>query len=124
MVRLTSKIQYKHFEIGESIEEKKRNYLEFLELIEKFPWSKQREKVIIDLTNPSITIEGENNDFLKLAVFFNEKYVLHYFNSDEVIYTKSFIKLSDTYKYIKNFFEPKTFEISDFKKEYPGCNKI
>ncbi len=66
---LTSKIQCKSFEAGEFIKEKKRSYEGTIELIEIFPWNKQREKIVIELTNPSITIEGENNDFLKLVVF-------------------------------------------------------
>ena len=52
MVRLTSKIQYKNFEIGEFIEEEKRTYEEIINLIEKFPWDRERENIKIDLTNP------------------------------------------------------------------------
>lgn len=113
---LTSKIQLNNFEVGEFNEEKKRNYEETIELIENFPWNKQRENIVINLTNPSITIEGFNNDFLKLAVFFNGKFVLYYLDNGYTLFTKSFIDIKDSYKYLKNYFT-KNFSTSDFKKE-------
>lgn len=117
MYELVSKIQYKDFEAGEFVESQKRSFEETIDLITKFPWNKQREKIVIDLTNPSITIEGNSKDYLKLGVFFNGKYVLHYFNSEQVLYTKSFQSLEDSFKYWKDFFSP-CFAPTDFKKEY------
>lgn len=116
MTLLTSKIQFNNFEVGEFIEEKKRSYDETVEIIKKFPWNKQREKIVIELTNPSITVEGQNNDYLKFAVFYNGKFVLHYLDNEQVLFTKSFVDINDTYKYLKNYFIG-TFDTSDFKKE-------
>lgn len=92
MTTLISKVQYKNFETGEFVDVQERNYEETIQLIEKFPWNDQREKIVIDLTNPSITIEGKNNNFLKFAVFFNQKYVLHYFSE-----TQTFKKTDEYY---------------------------
>ena len=117
MTTLTSKVQYKNFEEGEFIDIKERSYDDIIKLIEDFPWNSQREKIVIDLTNPSITIEGNNNDFLKLALFFNQKYVIHFFNETHVLYTKSFINLKDGYEFIKRYFEQLEFDTTDFKKE-------
>lgn len=117
MKELISKLQYKNFEAGEFIEEEKRNYEETIALIEAFPWEQQRDHIIIDLTNPSITIEGDNNDYLKLAVFFNQKFVLHYLNDQKILFTKSFTDFKNSYKYIRDFFESSAFDLSDFKEE-------
>lgn len=117
MKRLISKLQFKNFEQGEFIEVQDRTYEEVVELIEKYPWNIQREKIIIDLTNPSITIEGKNNDFLKFGLFFNQKYVLHYFDKTQTLYTKSFLNLKDAYGYIRSFYEQAIFDAKDFKKE-------
>ena len=117
MIKLISKIQYKNFEAGEFVEVKERNYDDTINLIKIFPWSNQREKIVIDLTNPSITIEGKNNDFLKFALFFNQKYVLHYFNENQVLFSKSFVELKDGYDYVKMFFDQPIFDPSSFKKE-------
>ena len=117
MTKLISKIQYKNFEHGEFVEIQERNYVDTIKLIENFPWNKQRDKIVIDLTNPSITIEGQNNDFLKFALFFNQKYVVHYFNEDQVLFTKSFVDLKDGYDYLENYFNKPIFYTTNFKKE-------
>jgi len=116
MTALVTKIQYNNFETGEFSEVRERTYEETVDLIEHFPWNKQREKLVIDLTNPSVTIEGGDNDFLKFAVFYNGKYVLHYLNAEQVLYTKSFTELKDSYPYINHYFSS-TFDTTDFKKE-------
>ena len=69
------------------------------------------------LTNPSITIEGRNGDYLKLAVFYNQKYVLLYLNNNQRVFSFSFKNLQDGYAYIKCFFEQPEFDLADFKKE-------
>ncbi|WP_345238716.1 hypothetical protein [Flavisolibacter ginsenosidimutans] len=86
-------------------------------LLENFPWENQRDKIVIELTNPSVTIEGKNNDYLKCAVFFNQKYVLHYMDASQTLFTKSFLHLRDGYEYIKNYFLQAQFDTTQFKKE-------
>lgn len=113
---LTSKVQYKNFEVGEFVDEKNRSYEETIELIEKFPWDEQRQKIFIALTNPSITIEGRHDDFLKLAVFYNGKFVLHYLDKEQQLFTKSFFAIKDSYVYVERFFSS-AFDASDFRKE-------
>lgn len=115
--KLVSKIQYKNFETGEFSETKERTYSETVRLIEDFPWKEQRENIVIGLTNPSVTIEGLSGDFLKLAVFFNRKYVLRYFNNKQELYTKSFVDIRDSYSYIGAFYEEDVFTPAGFKKE-------
>jgi hypothetical protein len=114
---LTSKIQYKNFEIGEFVEEKKRSFEESIALIEQFPWEDGIGKIVISLTNPSITFQGNNNDYLKLALFYNGKFVLHYFDQKQTLFTKSFYDIRDTYKYIQAFFDLPNFDYGDFRKE-------
>lgn len=117
MTHLTSKIQYANFEIGEFNQVKERTLEETIELIEHFPWEAQRESIMIGLTNPSVTIDGKNNDHLKFALFYNGKFVLHYFGQDQTLYTKSFSEIADSFKYISNYFVSSSFDTKDFKKE-------
>lgn len=117
MTKLVSKIQYKNFEVGEFIEEKERSYEETIELIENFPWESQREKIVIDLTNPSITIHGKRNDYLKLAVFFNGKFVVYYLDQKSTLYKKSYFHLQDAYPFIEEFFASSRFSTAMLKKE-------
>lgn len=121
MNALVTKIQYKNFEPGEFVDVQKRIYEETIGLIEGYPWNIQREKFMIDLTNPSVTIEGRNGDYLKLAVFFNQKYVLLYLNKEQRLFSRSFSTLQDGYTYVKCFFEQPVFDLTGFKRRLPGC---
>lgn len=94
-----------------------RTYEETIRLIEEYLWNIQREKFIVDLTNPSVTIEGRNGDYLKLAEFYNQKYVLLYLDKGQRLFSLSFTGLQDGYAYIKCFFEQQLFDVTDFKKE-------
>lgn len=116
MSRLISKIQYRNFEPGEFVEEKERTYEETVGLIEQFPWQEQRLGLRVDLTNPSVTIEGMNSDFLKLAVYYNGKFVLRYLSPDRVLFTKSFTDIKDTYKCLEDYFQS-GFDTTGFRKE-------
>lgn len=117
MITLISKVQYKDFEPGEFVEVQNRTYNETIKLIEEFPWNRQRDNIVVNLTNPSITIEGKNRDYLKLAVFYNDKYVLLYLNKEQRLFSRSFSNFQDGYAYIKHFFEQPVFDTTTFKKE-------
>ncbi|MFT3704908.1 MAG: hypothetical protein QM802_21255 [Agriterribacter sp.] len=117
MLQLISKVQYKNFETGEFSEKNKRGYDETIQLIEAFPWEEQRKDLRVNLTNPSVTLEGINATYLKLALFYNGKFVLHYFSHEGELYTKSFTELKDAYPYIQKYFSPDSFDLTDFKKE-------
>lgn len=116
MRTLLSKIQYKSFEPGEFTDISSRNYAETIRLIEAFPWSSERENIVIDLTNPSVTLEG-TADFLKLALYFNGKWVLYYLNSENILFAKTCLVLAEAYPYIRKFFDEDDFPVSDFKKQ-------
>lgn len=117
MTTLISKLQFKNYEAGEFTHTSTRTFEELIKLIERFPWKEQREEIVIDLTNPSVTIEGRNKDYLKLALYYNQKYVLYYFNEMQQLFVKSFVSLQDAYNYIKQFYETAVFDTTDFKKE-------
>jgi hypothetical protein len=117
MTRLVSKIQYNNFEAGEFIEEKERSFEETIELIENFPWKAQREKIVVDLTNPSITIQGKNNDYLKLAVYFNGKFVVYYLDQKNALFKKAIFSIKDAYPLIAEFFKSSCFSIGMLRKE-------
>jgi hypothetical protein len=113
---LRSKVQYRDFEAGEFVSNKDRTFEEVIDLIEKFPWQTQREKIIINLTNPSVTIEGLNQDYLKLGLSYNGKFVLHYFDAKQTLYTKIFLDFHASYSYIDQFYKG-ILNLSEFKKE-------
>lgn len=114
---LPTKIQYKNFEPGEFTGKKDSRYEDTIQLIENFPWDEQRDHLQVSLTNPSITIEDRQGGCLKLALYYEGKFVLHYFNREKQLYTKSFSHYTDTYPYLRALFETGSFDTKDFKKE-------
>ncbi|WP_336518274.1 hypothetical protein [Pollutibacter soli] len=102
MIRLISKIQYSNYETGEFSEEKERTFDEVKDVIEKFPWEKQRKGITIDLTNPSVTIHGKKNDYLKLSLFYNGRFVLYYLNQEGELSVNGFDDFRDAYVHIKH----------------------
>ncbi len=101
MQQLISKVQYNNFEAGEFVDIKERNYEETITLIEGFPWNKQRENFSVNLTNSSITIEGNGAPF-----------------------TKIFERLESIYEYIKVFFEKNNVDTTGLKKTTNSLSKI
>lgn len=114
---LNTKIQHNNFEPGEYVDIKPRTFEETIACINAFPWEKERDHIIISLTNPSITIEKDINCFLKFALYYNGKFVLHYFDDEQNLYTKSFFNKEDSFSYIKAFFDEEVYDLTDFKKE-------
>ncbi|MDR3714667.1 MAG: hypothetical protein P4L51_17775 [Puia sp.] len=114
---LITKTQYRNYEPGEFTDRKERTFEETIQLIDGFPWEKQRKYISVSLTNPSVTIEGKNNDFLKLCPYYEGKFVLYYLNDRKKLYTLSLSKYSDSYPYIQSFFENERFDPKGFKLE-------
>jgi hypothetical protein len=79
---LVSKIQYNNCELGEYKEETDRSPEETIHLIDQFPWQEERKSFHVGLTGPSITLQNIQGGFLKLAPYYNGKFVLYYFAPD------------------------------------------
>ena len=114
---LISKVQYKNFEPGEFTDRQQRNYEQTIALIEQFPWDKERDHLVVSLTNPSVTIEGPFGDFLKLALYYHDKFVLYYYNEGKQLYTASFAHYPDAYPAIRSFYENPSAVPDGFKLE-------
>jgi hypothetical protein len=117
------KIQYNNFEAGEFTDVKQVDYATAINIIEHFPWEKQREHIVIELTNPSVSFECSPDCILKLALFFNHKFVLHFFDGEH-LYTNSFTDYKQAYPFIEYFFQNQTIDFSIFKKENTWMKKI
>ncbi|MGI4022132.1 MAG: hypothetical protein ACRYFA_11545 [Janthinobacterium lividum] len=80
MCNLVSKLQYKTYETGEYSDEEARNLEETLILIQDFPWEEQRHLIDIKITGPSVTIQNDEGAYLKLGLFFNNKFCVYLFD--------------------------------------------
>jgi hypothetical protein len=116
MKQLISKIQNSQCEKGEFLEETARTYEATILLVNSFNWQREREHIVISLTNPSITIQDEYGNYLKIATYYNGKFVLHYLNNKNKLYTLAISNISDSYPYLKGFFEDSVaFNTNHFK---------
>ncbi len=111
-----SKVQYLNYEPGEFVEEKERTKQEVIELAESLPWEKQREHIQIDITCPSITIQNGSLSYLKLALYYNGRFVLYFFDG-ESLYTKSLSGYKEAFATFDYYFEKQSVNLAEFKKE-------
>jgi hypothetical protein len=115
---LISKIQYNDCEPGEYKDEKDRTAEETFQLIEQFPWTGQRKNFHVGLTGPSITLQNDNGEFLKLGLYYNSKFVLYYFDRSHTLYTTSFPQYTEAYPEIRAFFGPAPFDGKNFQQQH------
>lgn len=88
---------------------------EVIQIAKQFPWEENRKNVTIGLTTASVTIEGEKGNFLKLALSYNGKFALYFFDLQH-LYKKIIPQLHSAFEDIIHFFE--TGEMGpDYKKE-------
>jgi hypothetical protein len=116
MPEFISKLQYKNYEKGEFSDEKSRSIEETLQLIKSFPWDEQRG-VDIQLTSPSVTIQDEYVNYLKVGLYFNGKFSIYYLDSDNHLYEYHADNLDDVYKVVSDFFNL-TLDLSPFEKHF------
>ena len=123
---MITKIQYDNFETGEFTEEKERTLDETIQLIEAFPWEQQRKNLRVSPTNPSITLQAPEGGFLKLALYYNGKFVLYFLDPAQKLYAKSFFSYAETYPYIRKFIETQPFDPANFiyQRTWPSHNLI
>jgi len=108
MPEFISKVQHKTYEKGEFSDEKARNLAETIDLIKKFTWDDERALTAVQLTGPSITIQDEDVNYLKVGYLDNENHLYEYYapNIDDAckIVTDFFNGQLDLEKFDKHFF--------------------
>lgn len=121
MSEFISKLQYKTSEDGEFYDEKPRNFDETLQLIKDFPWDVERYAEI-DITGPSVTIEDENGNFLKMGIYYGGWYSLYYLDTKNNFHERLHIDVDEALHTIGEFFEGE-INLQEFKKQQFGYLK-
>ena len=80
--KILVKIQYNNFEPGEFVYNQYLDFEDTLPVIQSFPWEVERTKFHVDLTSPSITFQIDANLFLKLALYYKKKFILHCYDGN------------------------------------------
>lgn len=103
MPEFISKLQHKTYEKGEYSDEKVRNLEETLLLIKTFPWDGQRGSDV-QLTGPSVTIKDEYGNYLKIGLYFNDKFCLYYLDCDNHLFEYHAPDINDVLDIVTDFF--------------------
>ncbi|MBA3828094.1 MAG: hypothetical protein H0X33_04080 [Taibaiella sp.] len=100
------KLQYNNYEAGEFSDIRECNVDEAIEQIKQFSWEKERALSSIGYTCPSVTVEDNEGNYIKIAPFYNGKYVAYYLPAGEKhVCQKSLTDLHDACEEIKRFYE-------------------
>ena len=121
--KLFIKIQYHNFEPGEFVYNQKLSFEDTVPVIRSFPWEEERTKLKVSPTSPSITFQTDNNLFLKLALYYNKKFILYFYDGMS-LYTNSFFKLDDAFTHIEYFFVHSDIDRSQYKLERERAKKL
>ena len=104
MPELISKVQHKTYEKGEFSEEKARNLEETISLIKDFPWDAERTLTDIQLTGPSVTIQDDALNYLKIGLYFGGKFCAYYLDNDGHLYEYHAPTIEDACNVVKELF--------------------
>ncbi|WP_018626018.1 hypothetical protein [Niabella aurantiaca] len=104
MNRLTSKLQFRDFEKGEFTGIAARYLRETMALIHQYPWTDQRLHFVVGHTGPGMVVQDDRGNYLKLALFYNNKYITYYCNSAGQLYQQTLEKPEDVAGALTTFF--------------------
>lgn len=104
MLQLISKLQHNTYEKGEFSDEQPRNLVETIQLIKDFPWDGERALTDIQLTGPSVTIRGNDRNFLKLGLYFSGKFCLYYLDHRNHLYEYHAPTIDEACRLVDDFF--------------------
>lgn len=121
MPKLISKVQHKNYETGEFTNEQPRDLNETIALIKAFPWEDERHLTDIQLTGPSVTICNKVGEYLKIGLYFNEKFCAYFLDSSHTLYECPMKNLEDVYKTVTVFFDAE-LSLKNFDKQLINFN--
>lgn len=115
MLQLISKLQHNTYEKGEYSDEQPRTLDETIQLIKAFPWDAERALTDIQLTGPSVTIQDNDLNCLKLGLYFNGKFCIYYLDKENHLFEYHAATIEEACNLVNNFFE-QTLNLKPFDK--------
>ncbi|WDF80869.1 hypothetical protein PQ469_12710 [Mucilaginibacter sp. KACC 22773] len=117
MPQFISKLQHNTYEKGEFSDEQPRNLDETIQLIKDFPWDLERPLTDIQLTGPSVTIQDDGINYLKLGLYFGGKFCVYYLDKNNHLYDYHAADIEAVEKLVADFFN-QTFDLRVFEKYF------
>jgi len=117
MPQFISKLQHNTYEKSEFSDEAPRNLEETIQLVKSFPWDLERPLTDIQLTGPSVTIQDDDINYLKLGLYFGGKFCVYYLDRDNHLYEYHASDIETVEKLVTAFFN-KTLDLDIFEKHF------
>jgi len=117
MLQLISKLQHNTYEKGEFSDECPRALNETIQLIKDFRWDAERTLTDIQLTGPSVTIQDDALNYLKLGLYFNGKFCVYYLDSGNHLYEYHAPNIDEACDLVIDFFN-QTPDLNRFEKHF------
>jgi hypothetical protein len=117
MLQLISKLQHNTYEKGEFSDEQSRDLEETIQSVKDFPWDAERALTDIQLTGPSVTIQDDDINYLKLGLYFNGKFCVYYLDRDNHLYEYHAKTIDEACGLVADFFS-QTLDLSLFEKHF------
>jgi hypothetical protein len=105
MPEFISKLQHYISEKGEFTGEKVRNLSQTIELINNFTWEEERPFDDFNITGPSVTIQDENFNYLKIRLYQDNMFNVYYLDNNNHLYECQVANLEATCVEVTNFFK-------------------
>lgn len=115
MPQFISKLQHNTYEKGEFSDEQPRTLEETILLIKTFPWDEERPLTDIQLTGPSVTIKNENEEYLKVGLYFNGKFCLYFLDYGNHVYEYHASDMGTACSLVTDYFNA-TLDLQKFDK--------
>ncbi|MGN8068561.1 hypothetical protein [Mucilaginibacter sp. SG564] len=117
MPQFVSKLQHNTYEKGEFSDEQPRNFDNTIDLIKNFPWDQERSLTDIQLTGPSVTIQDNDLNYLKLGLYFGGKFCVYYLDKGNHLYEYHTPDLDSVSTLVSDFFTQK-LDLKLFEKHF------
>ncbi len=121
MPQFISKLQYDTYEKGEFSDEQPRGLDETIRLIEEFPWHTGRGSAI-EVTGPSVTIQDNSLNYLKIGLYFNGKFCVYYLDNDDHFYEYHAVTMESVNNIVLDFFK-NNLNLKLFEKHFFSIGK-
>jgi len=117
MGKLPSKLQYPGYETGEYSDIAMRALQETMTLVATYPWAEMDSSMGVNLTGPSVVIEGAKTNYLKIGLYYGNRFCLYLLKANGVYYVRITETLEEVLELLQGFFEGKPIE-EFFSREY------
>ncbi len=117
MPEFISKLQHYISEKGEFTDEKVRSLAQTIELIKNFTWDEERPFADFKITGPSVTIQGENLNYLKVGIYTDGLFSIYFLDNNNHLYENHVSDIDAIFNEVSCFFNGQV-DLQKYEKHF------